>query len=214
MGEIRKLAYSFKKVAIYSQNCSLIFYCLVEAFVPSSTPILILRMSFHCLLSKSTAIYLNVKTKWFYCLFSVKSKCVFLSYLAIWFYLTFLDSIKLWMNTNQYFCNRIFFLIHPASQNGWSLTNSCKLFKNKTLPARQFHIWELGFTSHILAWEIKFPHSQKTNGNPTLLFLSGGSQSMYPITTLLWVHVHLRTFPHLALYLYFSFHIIFHELIF
>ena len=117
------------------------------------------------------------------------------------------------MNTNQYLCNRIFFfLIHPVSQNGWSLTNSYKIFKNKTLPARQFHIWELGFTSHILAWEIKFPRSQKTNGNSTLLFLSGGSQSMYPITTSLWVHVHLRTFPHLALYLYFSFHITFHEL--
>lgn len=63
------------------------------------------------------------------------------------------------------------------------LTNSCKIFKNKTLPARQFHIGELGFASHNLAQEIKFPHSQKTNGNSTLLFLSGGSQSMYQIAT-------------------------------
>lgn len=37
------------------------------------------------------------------------------------------------------------------------LTNSCKIFKNKTLPARLFHIRELGVASHILAFKIKFP---------------------------------------------------------
>lgn len=113
--------------------------------------------------------------------FSVKSKCVFLSYLAICFSLTFLDSIKLWMNTNQYFCYRIFKKSIQRLEMAEVLTNSCKIFKNKTLPARQFHIWELGFASHILAREIKFPHYQKPNGNSTLLLLSGGSQRMYQI---------------------------------
>lgn len=85
-------------------------------------------------------------------------------------------------------------------------TNSCKIFKNKTLPARQFHIWELGFASHILACEIKFPHSQKPNGNFTLLFLSGGSQHTYQITTSLWVHVHLNIFPTLSFICTFHFY--------
>lgn len=79
------------------------------------------------------------------------------------------------MNTNQYFCYRIKKKIHPCLKMVEVLTNSCKIFKNKTLPARQFHIWEHGSASHILAHKVKFPHSQKPNDNSTLLFLSGGS---------------------------------------
>lgn len=142
--------------------------------------------------------------------FSVKSKHISLSFLVLCFSLTFLDSIKLeWIQSNSCATNL------KNQQSIWCFemaevsTNSCKIFKNKTLPVRQFHIWEPSFSSHILAWEMKFPHSQKLNGNSTLLFLSGGSQHMYQITTSLWVHVHLKIFPHLELSLYFSFYIIF-----
>lgn len=113
------------------------------------------------------------------------------------------------MNTNQYFCYRIKKKIYPCLKMVEVLTNSCKIFKNKTLPARQFHIWEHGSASHILAHK-SFHIPRNLTIIPHCSF-SLGVQA-YVSNCNLWVHVHLKTFPHLKLYLYFSFHIIFYEL--
>lgn len=59
-----------------------------------------------------------------------------------------------------------------------SIKETCITYKNKTVPAGQFATDD-GFSSQVLACEVMFPHSQKSNDNSTWFFSSLGALSIW-----------------------------------